>query len=85
MLSSWQQQQQAHSHHNDVAGDTHLRGNLYWSSPPEGHFKCNLDGAVFAAQLQVEYGVILRDSLGNFITGLTATFNGLFSPMVVES
>jgi len=42
-----------------------------WRPPQPGHYKVNVDGAVFAKKKQVGVGVIIRDSAGMVIAALS--------------
>ena len=45
-----------------------------WRPPQPGHYKVNVDGAVFAKKKQVGVGVIIGDSAGMVIAALSRNF-----------
>ena len=44
---------------------------IKWRPPQLGHYKVNVDGAVFSKRKQVGIGVIIRDSGGMVIAALS--------------
>ena len=46
-----------------------------WSPPSHGHYKVNIDGAVFSKRKQAGAGVIIRDGVGHVVTALSKRWN----------
>lgn len=48
-------------------------------------YKINVDGVVFSSQKQARIGVIIRDSQGNFIAGLSKKLNAPLGAIEAEA
>ncbi|XVF50749.1 hypothetical protein PTKIN_Ptkin04bG0128300 [Pterospermum kingtungense] len=69
-LLSWIQAKQLRSVFNHATGID--QEEIKWSRPREGYLKCNTDVAVFTGDIQVGFGMIVRDAAGNFIATRTS-------------
>ncbi|KAL0001451.1 hypothetical protein SO802_015232 [Lithocarpus litseifolius] len=56
-----------------------------WSSPAEGLYKVNFDGAVFEDQACAGLGVVIRDSVGLVISALSQKIRLPSSVVMVEA
>ena len=49
--------------------------SVSWSPPSHGHYKVNIDGAVFSKRKQAGAGVIIRDGVGHVVAALSKRWN----------
>lgn len=56
-----------------------------WVPPVDLVYKVNVDGAVFSSQKQAGIGVIIRDSQGNLIVGLSKKLNAPLGAIEAEA
>ena len=58
---------------------------IKWSPPQPGHYKVNVDGAVFSKRKKVGIGVIIRDSAGMMIAILNQELPLPLSALEIEA
>ena len=49
--------------------------SVSWSPPSHGHYKINIDGAVFSRKKQAKAGVIIKDGKGQVVAALSKRWN----------
>ena len=49
-----------------------------WIKPPPCVLKCNTDATIFQYQCKIGIGMVLRDSMGDFVACATFCFVGIY-------
>ena len=49
--------------------------SVSWSLPSHGHYKVNIDGAIFSKRKQAGAGVIIKDGVGHVMAALSKRWN----------